>query len=215
MAIALFVPFRGETMPHISTAFKLDFIIHLYYSKQRRVNESYFKFTETIGKNAGSLKGARSTIREMFMRFAASQSRSMTAATVLFILAATGAASGQETAPAPALKLELNALQPSEKGCRLTFVVTNNLSSSLEKAAFEIALFNEAQVVDRITLLDFKELPHGKTKVRRFDLGDIDCTKITRVLVNDATACSGDGVDPKACIRQLSPSSKSAVQFGS
>lgn len=72
--------------------------------------------------------------------------------------------------PAPALNLELNGAQPSDKGCRLTFVVTNNLGADLSKAAFEIALFNEVGVVDRLTVLDFKELPAGKTKVTRFDL---------------------------------------------
>ena len=46
--------------------------------------------------------------------------------------------------PSPDLALELNAAQPSQKGCRLTFVVTNNLGEDLNKAAFEIALFNEA-----------------------------------------------------------------------
>ncbi|ATU95809.1 hypothetical protein B5P45_13420 [Phyllobacterium zundukense] len=136
--------------------------------------------------------------------------------TAIFLLAATGATSGQESSPAaPTLTLELNALQASDKGCRLTFIVTNNLKAPLDKAAFEIALFNQAQVVDRITVLDFKDLPQGKTKVRRFDLGDTDCSKIARVLVNDATECSGAGVDPKACIRQLNPTTKSGVQFGS
>jgi hypothetical protein len=71
---------------------------------------------------------------------------------------------------APALSLELNAAQPSEKGCRLTFVVNNALGADLSKAAFEIALFNAAGVVDRLTVLDFKDLPAGKTKVTRFDL---------------------------------------------
>lgn len=43
---------------------------------------------------------------------------------------------------APVLTLELNAAQPSDKGCRLTFLVSNNLGADLTKAAFEIALFN-------------------------------------------------------------------------
>lgn len=148
------------------------------------------------------------------MKFAASLGHGMTAVTAIFLLAATGSASGQESSPAPALTLELNALQPSDKGCRLTFIATNNLNAPLDKAAFEIALFNHAQVVDRITVLDFKDLPQGKTKVRRFDLADTDCSKIARVLVNDATECSGAGVDPKACIRQLDPTTKSGVRFG-
>lgn len=149
-----------------------------------------------------------------FFRFAARHSRGLIAATALLVLAAADIAPAQESAQ-PALTLELNALQPSEKGCRLTFVVTNNLGAPLDKVGFEVALFNQAQVVDRITVLDFKELPQGKTKVRRFDLGELDCTKITRVLVNDSTECAGAGIDPKACIRQLNPTTKSGIQFGS
>lgn len=120
------------------------------------------------------------------------------------------------TTPAPdsALVLELNGAQPSDKGCRLTFVVTNKLGADVTKAAFEIALFNDAGVVDRLTVLDFNELPAGKTKVARFDLAGTDCAKISRVLVNHATECTGAGLDPKACLSRLKPETKSAIVFG-
>lgn len=131
------------------------------------------------------------------------------------IFVAASPASAQETpAPPTNLSLELNAAQPSDKGCRLTFVVTNNLGAELTKAAFEIALFNDAGVVDRLTVLDFNELPEGKTKVARFDLAGADCTKISRVLVNHASECTGAGIDPKACITQLVPGTKADIAFG-
>lgn len=114
----------------------------------------------------------------------------------------------------PALSLELNAAQPSDKGCRLTFVVNNGLGADLSKAAFEIALFNETGVVDRLTVLDFKELPAGKTRVTRFDLAGTECGKITRVLVNSATECAGNGVEPAACMRSLKTASKAGIDFG-
>jgi hypothetical protein len=115
----------------------------------------------------------------------------------------------------PALHLELNDAEPSKAGCRLTFVVTNDLGEGLDKAAFEMALFNDAGVVDRLTVLDFKALPTGKTKVTRFDLPGVDCGKIGRVLVNSATACSGAGVDAQACIRDLKTKSRAKIDFGS
>ena len=133
---------------------------------------------------------------------------------VLAMPLVVGPAWAQESAPVPALTLELNGAQPSEKGCRLTFVVNNALGADLSKAAFEIALFNEAGVVDRLTVLDFKDLPAGKTKVTRFDLAGTDCAKISRVLVNRATDCAGEGIDPAACMRQLVPSTKSQITFG-
>lgn len=114
----------------------------------------------------------------------------------------------------PSLLLELNAVQPSEKGCRLTFVVMNKLGAELSRAAFEVALFNELGVVDRLTVLDFKELPSGKTKVTRFELAGTDCGKVTRVLVNSATECQGVGIEPASCMRQLTTSSKATVEFG-
>ena len=125
-----------------------------------------------------------------------------------------GAQEASNAPAAPTLLLELNRAQPSDKGCRLTFVVTNNLGAELTKAAFEIALFNDAGVVDRLTVLDFNELPEGKTKVARFDLAGTDCTKVSRVLVNHATECTGAGVDPKACLSQLKPQTKSTIVFG-
>lgn len=77
-------------------------------------------------------------------------------AAVAMIVAGNVGAEEAASSPAPALSLELNGAQPSEKGCRLTFVVNNGLGASLSKAAFEIALFNDAGVVDRLTVLDFR-----------------------------------------------------------
>jgi hypothetical protein len=120
----------------------------------------------------------------------------------------------QASAPAPALSLELNGVQPSEKGCRLTFVVANELGADLTRAAFEIALFNEAGVVDRLTVLEFKDLPAGKTKVSRFDLAGTDCARVSRVLVNSVAECTGQGVEPAACLRGLKTSSRAGIAFG-
>lgn len=112
------------------------------------------------------------------------------------------------------LQLELNAAQPTDKGCRLVFVIKNDLGASLTRAALEIAMFNEAGVVDRLSVLEFKDLVAGKTKVSRFELAGVQCTNISRLLVNGATACEGDGVQPQACQTALALSSKAGIEFG-
>ena len=129
-------------------------------------------------------------------------------------LAGTPCLSAEAMASA-ALNLELNGAQPSEKGCRLTFVATNDLGAELTGAAFEIALFNEAGVVDRLTVLDFKDMPAGKTKVTRFDLPGTDCARLSRILINGVTACTGPGLEPSACLRGLKTGTKTAIAFGS
>lgn len=120
----------------------------------------------------------------------------------------------QDAAPARSLFLELNAAQPSEKGCRLTFVVTNNLGADLAGAAFELALFNAEGVVDRLTVLEFRDMPAGKTKVSRFDLSGADCGKISRILINTTTECSGEGIGPADCLSGIRTSTRTGIAFG-
>ena len=114
----------------------------------------------------------------------------------------------------PTLTIELNALQPTDNGCRFTFMVTNALGATLDSAAFELVLFDKAGMVNRLTLVDFKDLPDGKTKVRQFDFSSVDCGNVGRVLINDATQCTGTGIDPKACIANLKTQTRADVTFG-
>lgn len=138
----------------------------------------------------------------------------LAAAALPFAAAAAAQAQSETAQPVGELSLELNAAQPSEKGCRLTFVVNNGLSANLKAASFELVLFDKSGVVDRITALSFKEMPERKTKVSRFDLSGVDCTALGRVLINSVTECAGDGIEPEACARQLKTSTKAGIDFG-
>ena len=112
------------------------------------------------------------------------------------------------------LGLELSALQPSDKGCRLTFLVKNDTGAEISRAAFEIALFATDGIVDRLTVLEFKGLPVGRSKVSRFELAGVDCSKVGRVLINAVTACEGAGLTPQLCETKLAPTSKTGITFG-
>lgn len=118
------------------------------------------------------------------------------------------------TNAAPQLALELNAAQTSERGCRVTFLATNDLGAPLERASVEMALFKGDGAIDRIVTLDFKALSEGKTKVLQFELANLDCADLSRVLVNDITACDGEGLDPAACLAGLVPSARPDITFG-
>ncbi len=143
-------------------------------------------------------------------------SRGILAALVSMSPMAGGAALAQEAPPTAALRLELNGLEPSPAGCRLTFLIRNGLGAALDKAAFEIVLFDQAGLVQQLTVLDFKDLPNSKTKVRQFDLADTDCTAVGRVLLNDAVICEGEGLEAGACLRHLDAATKAEdVTFGS
>jgi hypothetical protein len=132
----------------------------------------------------------------------------------LLVAIASPAVAQEPAATAKSLTVELNALQPSEKGCRVTFLATNGLGAALDRAALEVALFGTDGGIDRLVTLDFKALPAGKTKVLQFDLADTQCDGLGRVLVNDVAACEGQGVDKVACIASLTTTNKTDIAFG-
>lgn len=132
----------------------------------------------------------------------------------LFTLFALHSVLAQESAPVARLSLELNALQPAEAGCRVTFLATNGLPAQLDRAAVEIAFFLRDGGIDRIVTLDFKALSPGKTKVLQFELAGLACPDLGRLLINDITACEGAGIAPTACLDNLVTSSRPDIAFG-
>lgn len=132
----------------------------------------------------------------------------------LAALLLAGPAFAQETpAAAPTLAVELNALQPADGACRITFLATNGLAP-IERVSLEVALIGAGGGIDRLVSLDFKGLSTGKTRVVQFALPELDCQSVTRVLINDVTACESEGLDPAACLAALSTSSRVTAEFG-
>ncbi|MFP9136460.1 hypothetical protein ACLI1C_04680 [Devosia sp. XGJD_8] len=135
------------------------------------------------------------------------------AATLALLLCSPALAQAPASAPA-SLVLELNALQPAEAGCRVTFLATNRLGGQLDRAAVELALFDAAGTIDRIVTLDFKDLSADKTKVLQFELAGLQCDGLGRLLVNDITACEGAITPPTICLDALETSTRLDVDFG-
>lgn len=133
--------------------------------------------------------------------------------TVLTALSSGSAIWAQDAGTSGNLSIEINDLTPSEKGCKLTFVAANGLPQSLSKASFEFVLFDEKGLVERMAVLDFRDLPAGKTKVRQFDLPGTKCEAVKSLLINDAPVCTGDGVAKDACMKALKTGSKSPVEL--
>jgi len=136
------------------------------------------------------------------------------AASVAMIPAAVPTVATAEN-PETSVSLELNDLSDSATGCLATFMARNALPQRLDEIAFEVVLFDADGRVDRLLVLDFSPLTRGKTRVRQFELEGAECAGISRVLVNDAAACSGADVAPHACIEQLETTVRVPVEFGS
>jgi hypothetical protein len=129
-------------------------------------------------------------------------------------LVAAAPVRAQQATPAPAaakINVELNALAPSQKGCMMTFVAENDMPTAINKISFELAFFNEKSTVDKVTVLDFRDLPVGKKRVRQFDMPGIKCENLTRVIINDTPVC--DGPAAGECKAGLVTKSQIAVPF--
>jgi hypothetical protein len=129
---------------------------------------------------------------------------------MLSAAAVTGAAA-QEAATAKGLDIELNALAASQKGCLFTFVAGNGFAQNVSKVSFEFVIFNDKGTVERLALLDFRDLPAGKSKVRQFDVPGIKCEAVKNLLINDAPVCEGEGLDKARCMDGIVTRSKASA----
>lgn len=122
---------------------------------------------------------------------------------------------GEQRAATPSLEIELNSLiKTTNGGCRMNFMLHNIMASSIEDLAFEVVLFDKGGRVANLLRLNGGALLKGKTRVRQFDLKNTKCSNISRVLINEITACKGEGLTPRICLKALNATSRTKVAFG-
>lgn len=107
--------------------------------------------------------------------------------------------------------LELNALEDVGGVCRLTFLAQNRTGFAIDNAVFEAVIFDRSGGVMRLSLLDFRDLPADRLRVRQFDLPDISCNAIAKALINGASSCVVEGNESGICDAPLSLGSRTAV----
>jgi hypothetical protein len=142
--------------------------------------------------------------------------RRIAAAVLLAIApaAAPGAAQAQDQPQEKAVSLELNNARDVDGGCRLTYIAVNGTGTALDKASYEIVVFDADSRVAQFLILEFGKLPSGKTKVVEFDFPSRNCTAITRILINDVSECVAGGAPSTLCMDGLKPSTRTPIGFG-
>ena len=102
--------------------------------------------------------------------------------TCAFSLTATlwgAAVSAQTPTPPVGIAMELNAADLLGEACRITFVVTNQTKTHVDKAIYETVLFSKDGQVLMLTLFDFGTLPATVPRVRQFQVSDTACSNDT------------------------------------
>ncbi|WP_255564190.1 hypothetical protein [Mameliella sp. CS4] len=130
----------------------------------------------------------------------------------LCALAVTFAAPAQsETAQGAHVSLELNALEPVDGACRISFLIQNGHDSDIARAVYEAVLFDTEGRVDRMTLFDFGNLPAARPRVRQFLVPGLICSDLGRLLINGAETC--EAASPGACTQDLHLRSRTEVEI--
>lgn len=127
--------------------------------------------------------------------------------------AIAGEATSTAAAAAPAVKVELNKLEPVEKGCRVYTVVDNPGAVGFQTLKLDLILFHTDGVIGRRLMLDLAPLKSAKKTVKMFDLEGTACDKIGSFLVHDAMECKADSGTVENCLDAITLKSLSNVQI--
>lgn len=111
------------------------------------------------------------------------------------------------------ISVELNKLQKQGGACRVYMVFTNGSGAALDSYKPDLVFFGTDGVIAARLVVEGGPLPAGKTKVKLFDVPALDCGEISRVLLNDISACTGHAKAVENCIGITNPSSRGGVEF--
>ena len=130
---------------------------------------------------------------------------------LLLSVVAVAAAEAQD-APAPALIVELNTTQTIEGVCRLSFLIQNEHPQEISKVIYETVLFDTTGSVNQLTLFDFGQLPVSRPRVRQFDVAQLACENLGKILINGATTCNAGTLSPDICTTTLELKSRTDIK---
>ena len=111
------------------------------------------------------------------------------------------------------LKLELNRLQPQTEACRTYLLFANELDVGFNSLVLDLVFFNDEGIIARRSLVDAAPLPAAKTVVKIFDVAEVDCAKLGKVLLNAVQACETDGPAIEDCLSVVTLSSRAEADF--
>ena len=125
-------------------------------------------------------------------------------------------------APAPAaaspaagaITLELNKLTQVDNACHAYVIVNNQTPDPLQELTVDVYMFDEAGVILRGLALQFADVRSGRATVVPFELPDLPCADVSRVLLNKVLTCTkADGSALDGCADMLAVSTKAEAEF--
>jgi hypothetical protein len=112
------------------------------------------------------------------------------------------------------IAIELNKLEPTANACRGYFVVENRLHDTVKELRLDIFLFDRDGVILRRVGLPFADVRSQRMKIVLFDLAELNCNDIGRLVLNDVLACtSANGAPISGCGGMVATSTRAGPRF--
>lgn len=112
-----------------------------------------------------------------------------------------------------AVKIELNKLEQTEKGCRFYWLVSNQSGLNLKALDLTFYWFQSDGVIGGDLKFAFAPAASKSLKVKKYMLADKTCSNFASLLLNEINQCTAaDGPVPE-CANRLSYASRTTVEF--
>lgn len=109
--------------------------------------------------------------------------------------------------------VELNKLEPVEKGCRAYMVVNNPGETTFKSFKIDLVLFQTDGVIGKRFSIDLGPLKPKKKSVKLFEIDGVQCDKIGQLLINDVMECKAEAGPLSGCLDGLKTSTLTNVQL--
>lgn len=129
----------------------------------------------------------------------------------LLLLAALVASSPLRAQEAPAFSVEINRLDTAGPDCRVTLVEKNGTTSAVASLKLDLAVFDKDGIVVKRVGVDAGPLKAGRSVVKTFDLKELPCDGVGRLLLNGVIACEAGGLSADACFDMIEPRTRAAA----
>lgn len=108
------------------------------------------------------------------------------------------------------VSVELNRMEPKDQSCRVSFVVANPGDKAIDSLKLDLVFFDKEGVISRRLAVEAGPVRASKTSVKLFEAADTPCDGVSRILLNEVTACGG----AEDCLGQVSLTSRvKGVEF--
>lgn len=119
-------------------------------------------------------------------------------------------AAAQESPP---VTVELNKVEQIDNACRAYLLFENGHDSRFDEFRLDLVFFDGEGVIARRIAVEAAPLRADRSVVKLFDLSDLQCDTIDRVLLNDIAPCADESGTREDCVDLVELRSRSDIEF--